>query len=88
MIAQETLPLAFRALHRLIIYARARAYDGAAEGAANMLDGFEVLPEFLADELDRTEEIVLTLQGMAQAFPECGGIAEELQRAVAVRCDK
>ena len=88
MTAPETLPLALKALHRLIIDARARAYDGDAEGAANMLDGFELLPEFLADELDRTDDIVLTLQGMAQAFPECGGIADEFERAVAVRCDK
>ena len=88
MIAPESLPFAYRALHRLIVSARARAYDGDAEGTAHMLDGFELLPEFLADELDRTDEIVLTLQGLAQAFPECGGIAEQFERAVAVRCEK
>lgn len=88
MTAPETLPLAFKALHRLIVYARVRAYDGDADGAANMLDAFELFPEFLADDIDRTDEIVSTLQGMARAFPECGGIAEEFERAVAIQCEK
>ena len=88
MIAPESLPFAYRALQRLIVSARARAYDGDADGAAHLLDGFELLPELLADELDRTEEVVLTLQGLAQAFPECRGIAEEFERAFAVRCEK
>src|SRR5258707_11182794 len=57
MIAPETLSLALKTLHRLIIYARAKAYDGDARGAADFLDGFELLPEYLADDLDRSEDI-------------------------------
>ena len=85
MIAPESLPLALKTLHRLIVYARAKAYDGDAEGAANFLDGFELLPEYLADDTDRTEEILLSLQGMAQSNPECDSLALEFERAVVPR---
>lgn len=33
MVAPESLPLALKTLHRLILSARARAYDGDAQGA-------------------------------------------------------
>jgi len=88
MIAPETLPLALKTLHRLIIYARAKAYEGNAQAAADFLDGFELIPEYLADDADPSEEIILTLQGMAQSYPECRAIAHEFERAVAIQCDK
>ena len=88
MIAPETLPLALKSLQRLIIYARTKAYAGDAQAAAEFLDGIELLPEYLADDADRSEEIILTLQGMAQSYPECCAIAHEFERAVAIRCDR
>lgn len=88
MVAPEILPHALKALHRLIILARARGYDGDAAGAAALLDGFELLPEYLADECDRTGEIAQTLHGLAEIDPECRGTADEFDRAAAIRCEK
>ncbi len=88
MIAQDLLPAALKALQRLIVCARMRAYDGDASGTADMLDGIELLPEFLADDIDRSEDVAVMLLGVAQSFPECRAIAQDFEHAAAMRCGK
>ncbi len=81
MIQPEMLPQTLKALHRLIVHARSRAYDGESAAVAEILDGFELLPECLADETDRTDEVIDMLHDLAGKHPDCRYIADEFDRA-------
>src|SRR5438105_1728909 len=64
MINRDLLPQALKALQRLIIHSKAQAYRTADHNLAELLNDMELLPEFLADGPDRTEEFVEMLQGI------------------------
>jgi hypothetical protein len=83
MIDAEHYPQALKALQRLIIQAKSQAYDADATAVAELLNDLELLPEFIADEHDRTGELVEMLQGIARAHPNCRYIIEEFERASA-----
>jgi hypothetical protein len=79
MIHPDRVLQALRALQRLIHHAKAEAYGSADPKLAELLNDMELLPEFLADGQDRTEEFVEMLQGIAQVHPSCRYIVEEFQ---------
>jgi hypothetical protein len=79
MINPAQMPQALKALQRLIIHSKAQAYVGSQ--LAELLNDMELLPEFLADGSDRTEEFAEMLQGIARMHPSCRYIVEEFQGA-------
>ena len=81
MIRMEQYPQALRALQRLIVHAKAQAYQAGESRVAELLNDVELLPEYLADERDRTGEFLEMLQGIAQVNPSCRYIVEEFERA-------
>ena len=80
MIRVEQYSQALRALQRLIIHAKSQAYEAGQSRVAELLNDVELLPEYLADECDRTGEFVEMLQGIAQVNPSCRYIVEEFER--------
>ena len=83
MIRVEQYPQALRALQRLIVHAKSQAYQAGESRVAELLNDVELLPEYLADERDRTGEFVEMLQGIAQVNPSCRYIVEEFEKASA-----
>lgn len=80
MIQDEQYAQALRALQRLIVYAKAQANEAGQERLAELLNDIELLPEFLADEADRTGEFTEMLQGIAHSHPSCRYLVEEFAR--------
>jgi hypothetical protein len=80
LIAAEHYAQALRAVHRLIVHAKSQAHDAGADRVAELLNDIELLPEFIADETDRTGEFAEMLQGIAQVHPNCQYIVEEFER--------
>ena len=56
MIRSEQYPLALTALQRLIVHAKAQAYEAGENKLAELLNDVELLPEYFADQRDRTGE--------------------------------
>jgi hypothetical protein len=81
MIRVEQYPQALRALQRLIVHAKSQAYQAGENRVAELLNDVELLPEYLADERDRTGEFAEMLQGIAQVNPSCRYIVEEFEKA-------
>ena len=84
MIRNEQYHKGLRALQRLIIHAKAQAYQAGEATVGDLLNDVEMLPECLADERDRTEEFAELLHGIAQMHPGCQYIIEEFERSQAV----
>ena len=84
MIRPEQYPQALRALHRLIVHAKAQAYEAGQTRLADLLNDIELLPEFLADSSDRTGDFVEMLHGIARVNSSCRYIVEEFERSLAV----
>jgi hypothetical protein len=80
MIQASHYPQALRALQRLIVHAKAQAYEAGQNKVAELLNDVELLPEFLADEGDRTGEFIEMLQGIARVDPSCRYIVDEFER--------
>jgi len=80
MISADQYPQSLRALQRLIVHAKSQAHDAGADRVAELLNDIEMLPEFIADETDRTGDFVEMLQGIAQVHPNCRYIVEEFER--------
>jgi hypothetical protein len=81
MINPDHLPQALKALQRLIIHSKGKAYGSADNKLAELLNDMELLPEFLAEGEDRTAEFVEMLQGIARMHPDCRYIVEEFSCA-------
>ncbi len=81
MIPADMLAPALKALQRLIVQAKIQAVEGTGEGLAQFLDDFELIPEYLADDADRTEELIATFRGLAQMDPSCRRIVDEFDRS-------
>ncbi len=79
MIQQQKYGKAMKALQRLIVHAKAEAHQDADSSVADLLNDVELLPEYLADEMDRTQEFIDMLQGIAQTHPSCRYIVEEFE---------
>jgi hypothetical protein len=81
VIHAEQYPQALRALQRLIVHAKAQAYGAGQDQLADLLNDIELLPEFLADESDRTGEFIEMLHSMARVQPSCQYFVEAFERA-------
>jgi hypothetical protein len=81
MIHARLYPQALRALQRLIVHARGQAHEAGSERLAELLNDMELLPEFLADETDRTSDFVEMLQGIAQMHPSCRYVVDGFESA-------
>lgn len=81
MISTDQFHQALKALQRLIIHCKAQVYNSGDTQLGALLNDIETLPEFLADERDRTDEFIKMLQGIAQVHPSCRYIVEEFERA-------
>jgi hypothetical protein len=62
------------------VHAKAQAYGSGQDQLAEWLNDVELLPEFLADESDRTGEFILMLNSIARVQPSCQYIVEEFER--------
>ena len=82
MIQADHYSAALRALQRLIIHAKAQAYEVKGTEVGALLNDVELLPEFLADEVDRTGDFREMLQGIAQVHPACRYIVDEFEQAL------
>jgi hypothetical protein len=85
MINRQQYAPALRAMHRLLVQAKAEAHDVGLTKLADLLNDLEMLPEYLGDERDRTTEFCELLQGIASTHPRCRYIIEEFARAPAAR---
>jgi hypothetical protein len=81
MIRVEQYPQALRALKRLIVHAKSQAQQAGENRVAELLNDVELLPEYLADERDRTCEFVEMLLGIVQMNPSCQYIVDEFEQA-------
>lgn len=86
MIYDELRPQALKALQRLIVHAKAQAHADGNDELAALLNDMELLPEFVADSADRTDEFLETIQGIAQTHPACRYIVEDFQESAARSC--
>jgi hypothetical protein len=62
------------------VHAKAQACGAGQDPLAELLNDIELLPEFLADESDRTGEFIAMLQSMARVQKSCQYIVEEFER--------
>lgn len=86
MIQPEILPHVLKALQRLIVHAKTRAYEGETETVAAFLNDCELIPEMVADEADRTDEAVETIRDIVKTHPHCRYVVDEFNQAVALAC--
>ena len=77
MIRPEQFPKALKAIQSLIVQAKSLAYEAGEGRLAELLNDVELLPEFVADEQDRTEAFLEMLQGITQVNPNLQYILEE-----------
>ena len=80
MIPAEQVPQALRTLQRLIVHAKAQACGAGQDQLAEWLNDIELLPEFLADESDRTGEFIEILHSIARLQASRQYIVEEFER--------
>lgn len=88
--SQRTNPLteaeqraALRAIHRLLVEARAMAYRHADyHELADLLDAAEVLPQSLLRPAEFDDLFRATLADLAEKYPAARGIHEEFTRTV------
>ena len=62
------------------VHAKAQACGAGQDQLAEWLNDIELLPEFLADESDRTGEFIEMLHSIARVQPSCQYIVEEFER--------
>jgi hypothetical protein len=80
MIHAQQYSQALRTFQRLVVQAKAQACEAGQDRLAELLNDVELLPEFLADQSDRTGEFTEMLQGIARVHPRCRYIVEEFAR--------
>ena len=76
MIHSDQYSQALRTLQGLIVQAKHQAYEGGEDTLAQLLNDIEMLPEFVADEADRTDEFIEMLHGIAQVHSHCRYLVE------------
>jgi hypothetical protein len=81
MITPEQYCQALKALQRLIIHSKAEAYNSGNPQLAELLNDIELLPEYIADERDRTDDFVEMLRGIAQMHPDSRYIVDDFLQA-------
>ncbi len=59
--------------------AKTQAYKIGADDLATFLNDIELLPEFLIEPNDRTQEFLETLDRIVELYPRCQHILEGIQ---------
>lgn len=85
MIREDKYHQALEALRLVLVRARFLAYHGENRDAADLLDSAELLPEYLADDTDRTGEFEEMLSGLAEIDSGCAPALETFQRTATTR---
>jgi hypothetical protein len=80
MIHAEQLPQAASGASKADRSRESQAHGAGQGRLAELLNDVELLPEFLADESDRTGEFLEMLQSIARVHPSCQYIVEEFER--------
>jgi hypothetical protein len=72
---------ALHALHQALVAARNFSLEHRHDAVADIVDSIESIPIWIADpQLDRTEEIIRILDGLAAQYAECGIAAQTAAR--------
>ena len=85
MIHQEKYQNALRSLHSILTRARWMAHEANAPDLADLLDAAEILPKYLAQSEDATEEFRVTVEDISQQFEECSQLIEEFDQNCAYK---
>jgi hypothetical protein len=81
MIRSDHYLQALRALQRLIVHAKSQAFAAGQSRVAELLNDVELLPEFIADERDRTGDFLEMLEGIVQLHPSCQYIVDDFEQS-------
>ncbi|MBW3543086.1 MAG: hypothetical protein KY476_22740 [Planctomycetes bacterium] len=71
MIREDRYEEALEALRVLVTRSAFLAYEAGAKDVGDLLNDIEMLPEYIADEKDRTEDFRDMLENIAQLHPVC-----------------
>lgn len=80
MIEQEKYQNALRSLHAILTRARWMAHEAHAPELAHLLDAAEILPKYLAQPEDATEEFRATVEEISQQFEDCSHMIKEFNQ--------
>ena len=78
----QDMKTALHALHEVLVAARNMGFEISGAPAVLMIvDSVEVIPIWMADpNVDRTDDIIRVLNGLASEYPECGIAAATASR--------
>ena len=77
MIRDDKYQSALRAVNSILIRARWIAHESNNPRLAELLDAAEILPTYLAQSEDATEEFRAVVEDISEQFEECSHIIEE-----------
>ena len=80
MIQQEKYQNALRSLNTILTRARWMAHEANAPELAHLLDAAEILPKYLAQPEDATEEFRATVEDISKQFEDCSHLIEEFNQ--------
>lgn len=80
MICPDKTQHALRALNVILTRARFMAHEANAAELARLLDAAEILPKYLAEDGDNTEEFRLALAGIAEKHAICSSVLDEFDQ--------
>ena len=84
MIPPEMLAPPLRVLQQLIIQAKIKAYEVTGDDPAQFLNDFELVPECLADDSNRADELLVTFRGLSDMYPSCRRIVDEFDSSTSL----
>jgi hypothetical protein len=77
MIEQHKYQNALRSLNSILTRARWMAHESNATELAELLDATEILPKYIAQPEDATDEFRATIEDISQRFENCAHIIGE-----------
>jgi hypothetical protein len=80
MIRDDRMQHALRSLSSILTRARWMAHESKAFDLAELLDAAEILPKYIAQEGDATEDFRLTVEAISQQFENCSHLADEFNQ--------
>ena len=80
MIQQEKYQNALRSLNAILTRARWMAHEANAPELAHLLDAAEILPKYLAQPEDATEEFRATVEDISKQFEDCSHLIGEFNQ--------
>lgn len=80
MIQQQKYQNALRSLNSILTRARWMAHEANASDLAHLLDAAEILPKYIAQPEDTTDEFRAAVEDISQQFENCAHIIEEFNQ--------